>query len=376
MKGKTTEEKIRLLEVIPALDIGGAQVFLVELVKGLDKNIYEVGVCLLNGRQNTFLENELEKNNIPLFPLNLRWAFCPKTIKRLFKLFSNFKPHIIHTHLRAIRYVLIPSRKVKIPLHIHTIHSLAKQDTSIFYRWLNRIAFQRLGVVPVSISQEVAKTVKEVYGVDSPVIYNGISVEDYTYGTPRERTAEEIRLINVGKFKKAKNHLLLIEAFSRAARINPNLRLILVGDGRLRKKAEKRVNELGLEGKVSFLGWRSDIPKLLADCDIFVLSSDWEGFGIVLIEAMSAGKPVIATRVGGVPEVVDEGETGILVPPRDPDALAGAILKLAEDGRLREEMGRKGREKAMREFHISKAIQNYDRLYREMLGRGLWEGKF
>ena len=169
--------------------------------------------------------------------------------------------------------------------------------------------------------------------------------------------------------KRAKNHLLLVEAFAKAVAEEPRLRLILAGDGSLRKKAERRVRQLGLKDKVDFLGWRSDIPILLKDCDIFVLSSDWEGFGNVLVEAMSAGKPIVATRVGGVPEVVEDGVTGFLVPPRDADVFASAILKLVREKRLREEMGRKGREKAVKEFDISIVTREYERLYKEALNR-------
>jgi glycosyltransferase involved in cell wall biosynthesis len=269
--------------------------------------------------------------------------------------------------LRAIRYVLIPSRLAQIPLHIHTIHSLAKYDTSFVFRGLNKIAFKHLGVIPVSISKEVARSVKATYGVESVVIYNGIPISDYL--REKRKSDEFIRILNIGKFKKAKNHPLLVDAFSKAYKEMPNLKLVLVGDGSLRRKVENKVKELGLEDAVLFLGWRSDIPGILADCDIFVLSSDWEGLGIVLIEAMASGKPIVATNVGGIQEVVEDGVTGILVPSRNPEALAKAILRLAKDDKLRKEMGEKGREKAIKEFDIKIAVNNYERLYLQNLER-------
>jgi len=360
--------KIRLLQIIPSLSIGGAERSVVYLAENINRREFDVAVCVLGRRQGTFLEKELLEQGIPTFFLNIRWTFHPLTIRRLSRLFADFKPDVIHSHLRAIRYVLIPSCLRSIPVHIHTICSLAKHDTSFFYRWLNRIAFKYLGIKPVSISKEVARTVKEVYGVESLVIYNGIPTSEYNLEDTRS-PAGEIRLLNVGKFKRAKNHLLLVEAFAKAVAEEPRLRLILAGDGSLRKKAERRVRQLGLKDKVDFLGWRSDIPILLKDCDIFVLSSDWEGFGNVLVEAMSAGKPIVATRVGGVPEVVEDGVTGFLVPPRDADVFASAILKLVREKRLREEMGRKGREKAVKEFDISIVTREYERLYKEALNR-------
>jgi glycosyltransferase involved in cell wall biosynthesis len=359
--------KIRLLQIIPSLDIGGAQRFLVDLCNNFDKEKFEIAVCVLGKKTNSFLESELRENHIPMFFLNLRWTFHPLTIYRITDLFKSFKPDIIHTHLRAIRYVLIPSRLAQIPLHIHTIHSLAKYDTSFIFRGLNKIAFKCLGVIPVSISKEVARSVKATYGVESVVIYNGIPTSEYL--TEKRKNDEFIRILNIGKFKKAKNHPLLVDAFSKAYKEMPNLRLILVGDGSLRRKVENQVKKLGLEKAVLFLGWRSDIPEIITDCDIFVLSSDWEGLGIVLIEAMASRKPIVATNVGGIPEVVEDGVTGILVPPRNPEALAKAILRLAKDDKLRKEMGERGREKAIKEFDIKIAVNNYERLYLQNLER-------
>ncbi len=368
LKGAHTS-KIRLLQIIPSLDIGGAQRFVVDLAKSINRDKFEVGVCLLGRRQGSFLEDELVRESIPLFFLNIKWAFHPSTIRRFSLLFTTFKPDILHTHLRAIRYVLIPARLYKKALHIHTIHSLAKQDTSFSYRGLNKIAFKYLGVIPVSVSRKVSHTVKELYGVESPTIYNGVPTSKY----PGEREGStfkgEIRILNVGKFKRAKNHLLLVEAFAKAWAEERRLRLMLAGDGSARKKVEARVKQLGLEDRVDFLGWRSDIPNLLSRCDIFVLSSEWEGFGIALVEAMAGGKPIVATRVGGVPEVVEDGETGFLVPPRDAEALAGAILKLARDENLRREMGEKGWKRAREKFDISLIAQQYERLYEERLGK-------
>ncbi len=354
------------MQVIPSLDMGGAQRFVVDLVKSLDKNRFSVTVCVLGRRIGSFFEEDLREHRIPLIFLNLRWTFHPITILRITHLLYSLKPHIVHTHLRAIRYFLIPNRLARIPLHIHTIHSLAKQDTSFLFRGLNRIAFKYLKVIPVSISKAVANSVKETYGVESVVIYNGIPTAVYDKGGEFKK-ADYIRILNIGKFKKAKNHLLLVEAFAKAVEVMPNLRLILVGDGGLRRKIEERVSRFRLQEKVFFLGWRSDIPDILANCDIFALSSDWEGLGIVLIEAMAAGKPVVATKVGGVPEIVEDGVTGILVPPRDSNAFADALLRIAKDEKLRWEMGKRGKERASSEFDIKIASQRYENLYLQKL---------
>jgi len=364
---KLSNKRFRLLQIVPSLGIGGAEKLVIELAKSINRKEFTVGVLVLEKKEGTFLEDELEGESIPTFFLNVRGGLHPLTIHRVLHLFSIFKPDIIHTHLKAIRYVLIPSKIARIPIHIHTIHSLAKQDTSMtHHQWINRIAFKYLGVKPVSVSEYVARTVKEVYGVESVVIYNGIPTEEYSISSERPSDGE-IRLLHIGRIGQVKNHLLLVEAFSKALEKERRLRLILVGEGELRRKVEEKVEERRLEDRVDFLGWRSDIPYLLSNCDIFVLSSDFEGFGIVLIEAMAAGKPVVATRVGGVPEVVEDGVTGLLVPPRDASALAEAILRLAEDEVLRRKMGEKGKERAISRFDIRLVAREYERLYKEEL---------
>jgi len=370
------EKRYRLLQIIPSLDIGGAEKLVVELAKNINGEEFQVGVCVFGGKLGTFLEDELAKNNIPTIFLDITpgKVLHLLTILRLFNVFSIFKPDIIHTHLLTLRYVLIPAKLARIPVHIHTIHNLAWKDTPYTkHQLLNKITFKFLGVKPVSVSKFVARTVKGLYGVESVVIYNGISTEEYSMDYAKSPHGE-ICLLNIGRFKEQKNHLLLIDAFAKAVKKEPRLKLILVGDGELRWQVEEKVKQRDLEGKVDFLGWRSDIPYVLSNSDIFVLSSDWEGFPIVLIEAMAAGKPVVATKVGGVPEGVEDGVTGLLVPPRDADALAEAILKLAEDEELRREMGEKGKERAISRFDIHYTVREHERLYKEeLLRRTLWK---
>ncbi len=145
------------------------------------------------------------------------------------------------------------------------------------------------------------------------------------------------------------------------------MELWLVGDGPLRPVVEKTVVEMGLEGRVLFLGVRNDVPKLLAASDVLVLSSEYEGVPLTVLEAMAAGKPVIATAVGGVPELVEDGVTGILVPPRNPEALAQGILRLAKDADLRQRMGKAAQQWALERFDIARTAREYEALYLRLL---------
>ncbi len=147
------------------------------------------------------------------------------------------------------------------------------------------------------------------------------------------------------------------------------MELWLVGDGPLRPAVEDAVRERGLERSVVFWGIIPRVEEVLRDADIFILSSDWEGLPLVAVEAMAAGKPVISTSVGGVPELVEKEVTGFLVPPKDPDALASAILRLARDPQLRKQMGLAAKKHAVERFDISRTIRLYEDLYLKLWRR-------
>jgi len=183
-------------------------------------------------------------------------------------------------------------------------------------------------------------------------------------------------LINVARLSREKNHALLVRAFSKAVQSCPNLELWLVGDGELRRDIEELVKQLGLEEKVKFFGVRSDVPELLSQADIFVLSSDYEGFGLVVAEAMAAGLPVIATAIGGIPEILEGGRAGILVPPKDVDALAKAIVELARDEKKRAELSDYGRKLVAERFDIRRTVREYEKLYLELLEKKKGSKKF
>ena len=144
------------------------------------------------------------------------------------------------------------------------------------------------------------------------------------------RTSDRL-IVSVARLDPQKNPLGLIDAFAGALAADPQWRLLLVGDGSLRKQAEAHAGSLGLGARVHFLGVRPDIDALLPECDLFALASDWEGMPMAIIEAMAAGLPVAATAVGGVPELVAHQATGLLVPPGDTPALADALALLARD---------------------------------------------
>ena len=364
-------KKVRVLHIIPNFGAGGAERLLVDLLEAFDQERFEVAAVSLYPESGTILEEEIKEKGLKVYFLNKRRGLDLRMIPQLYRLFRAFRPDVVHTHRYVLRYTLLPMLFCRVPVRVHTVHSVAQKEVDRIGKLVHWIAFRLGGVVPISISREVANTVRAVYGrgIHTPVIYNGIPTTRFVSRAGRDNAKKEknVVLLHVGRFAPEKNHLLLIEAFALALKEYPTMQLWLVGDGSLRPAVEKAIAEMRLAGKVLFLGIRDDVPKLLAGCETFILSSDYEGVPLAVLEAMAAGKPVIATTVGGVPELVEDGVTGILVPPRDPQALAQAILRLVKDPDLRQRMGKAAQERTLERFDIARTAREYEALYLKLL---------
>jgi len=200
-------------------------------------------------------------------------------------------------------------------------------------------------------------------------IRNGLDLDQWAAGDRHKTraalgaTSNEVLVLAVGRLVSVKNHALLLTAFAQARTDGTHCRLLIAGDGPLRPELESQIRSMGIDAEVSMLGERRDVPDLLAASDVFVLSSDSEGMSNTIIEAMAAGRPVVATNVGGNPELVVDGETGLLVDRGNGDAMAAAIAALSSDPARRERLGAAGRERACREFGVARMLQDYERMY-------------
>ena len=171
----------------------------------------------------------------------------------------------------------------------------------------------------------------------------------------------------IAHFADHKGHRYLIATAARVAAAVPDVRFLLVGDGELRPQIERQIKDLNHEKHVILTGFRTDIPRLLAAMDIVVLSSHLEGLGTSLLDAMAMARPVVATRVGGIPEMVEDGVNGRLVPPRDPDALAGALIELIRRPDERKRMGEAGRARMLSMFSAEAMVEQTERIYRKLI---------
>ncbi|MFO7152854.1 MAG: glycosyltransferase [Bacillota bacterium] len=364
-------EKVKVLHILPSFGPGGAERLVVDLMEAMDREQFEVAAASLFPAGGSILEEEIREKGLKVFFLDKRLGPDPMVMVSLYQLIRDFMPHVVHTHLYVLRYALLPILLCRVPARVHTVQNVAQKEVDAVGKWVHKVAFRFCRVVPVSVSKEVAATVKTLYGVhlNTPVIYNAIPSTRFSIEAPAVNRKEKLVLLHVGRFAPQKNHLLLIEGVARVLAQYPYIELWLVGDGPLRPAVEKLVLEKKLQNYVRFMGLRRDIPELLAQADVLLLPSDWEGLPLVVLEAMAAGRPVVATRVGGVPELVEEEKTGFLVPPRDPDALAGAILRLARDPELRKRMGEVARKRALERFDIRQTAQAYGELYLKLLTR-------
>lgn len=172
---------------------------------------------------------------------------------------------------------------------------------------------------------------------------------------------------SIGRFVPYKGYAHLIEAAALVARARPDAHWLLAGEGEQRAQLERRCRTLGMDGKIHFVGWREDVPEILAASDVFVMPSLGEHFGRVLVEAMAMGKPVVATDAGGTPEIVLDGETGLLVPPGQPERLAGAVLALLTDAARAERLGAAGCRRARADFSLARHAASVEALYEELL---------
>jgi glycosyltransferase involved in cell wall biosynthesis len=203
-------------------------------------------------------------------------------------------------------------------------------------------------------------------------IYSGIELDKFKCTRPPAELRSSLGICRddfvvglVAKLWTGKGHAVTISAIKQLVQTDPNIKLLIVGEGYLRSELEAQTKALGLQQNVVFTGFRSDIPDLNAMFDIAVLPSDFEGMGRVLLEAMVMGKAVVASNVGGIPDIVDDGETGILVPAGDVNALAEAIGRLCHDVSLRERMGEAGYRKITQQFSSETMVEQIRQVYEE-----------
>jgi glycosyltransferase involved in cell wall biosynthesis len=365
-------KRLRILQVIPSLGIGGAEQMVGHLLLGLSRTNDVAGVTLYPAR-NSLTEKRLRHARVPLWHLEKHNGFAPKIFSSLARVVREFQPHVVHTHLSVLRYLAPALLSHSVPLVIHTLHNLAEHETDSVGHFINRFAF-RHGVLAVAISQEVAASFEQFYRrKPAGIVPNGIPVNQYESAPDdgaRWRETEGfdrdvVLFTSVARLEPQKNPFLLLRAFLslNAERAH----LVFLGSGSLMEELKAYIYAHGLEERVHALGKRDNVRECLAASDVFVMSSDWEGNPLSVMEAMGASLPVVSTAVGGVPELVRSGEDGILVPAGDCAALTEAMRLLLDNTGIRMAMGRSACARASAEFGVERMVEGYMNMYHAAL---------
>ncbi len=374
---------VPLFQVITSLVPAGAERVVLNLLLYHDRTRYQP-ICICLGKElGSHYEQLVRKHDIPLYFLDKGAKADYGVYKKLDRLFREYKPHVVHTHLLGLNYAYPLMIKHRTPVRVHTVHSLAEKELGVRVGWMVRmLAFRyRVGrVVPIAIAEEVRKSIEQVYGYrNAPLIPNGIPTDEYTPHPERranwrkEQGVEPDALVitHVGRFVALKNHALLVNAFRHLKAETP-LYLVLVGGGELKEAVRQQVQSLGLTERVRMLGIRADVPDILNASDIFVLCSRYEGNPMSVQEAMASGLPVVGTRVGGIPELVEDGVSGLIVPSDDEPALVRALQTLIDQPDLRKQMGERALQRARAHFDIRNTVREYEALYEQILA-GTWD---
>lgn len=316
------------------------------------------------------LAQEAASRKIPVHPLSCRRSVDLKAVFGLRNLMRRYRFHIVHTHSSLDSWNAGMAARVvgSRPRVVRTRH--------LGGRVKNKLVYTLLADRIITLSEGMRRYLVERKGVDSGkvvVIPTGVDPSAFIPdGAGREfRRSLGVSpggpvIGTVSVLRGKKGHSTLLEAAARLRARFSDLKVLVVGDGPGRADLLRQTQALGLDRTVSFLGFRRDVPQLLSVLDLFVFPSLEEALGTAVLEAMAAGKAVVASRVGGIPEAVVEGETGLLVPPADSEALAQAVGRLLENPDLRARMGESGRARVEEHFSLSRMMEKTAGLYRNL----------
>ncbi len=357
---------MKVLQIIPTLEVAGAEIMCENLCYALQNQGCDV-IAVSLYTKHTPITQRLEDAGIKLLYLDKKSGFDPSIYVKLYRLIKKEQPGVVHTHIGAARYALPIAVLCGVPARIHTVHSIAQQEQNSVGKKINKFLFRHCGVVPVALSEKVKETIEAVYALPPqriPVIFNGVDLagcqvkSDYARG-------KTFKIIHVGRFADVKNHELLLNAFASFAQRHSDVRLQLLGEGELKEKMQHLAQELQIENAVEFAGLQSDVHPWLHNADLFVLPSKYEGMPMTLIEAMGTGLPIIASALGGIPDMLTDGISALLIEP-DQVRLCEAMEQLYADASLRKQLGEKALVRS-RFFSNEKMAEQYVDVYKATL---------
>lgn len=368
--------------VIFRLDVGGLENGLVNLVNRMPpERLRHAIVCLTD---HTGFRARIRRADVPVYCLHKPPGNSPLTLARLWRLFRRLRPDIVHTRNLAALEAALPAALAGVPVRVHGEHGRDVNDldgSNVRMQRIRRL-FRPFVHHYIALSRDLEAYLRDRVGVPAEriaQIYNGVDAELFRpRGAAREApwptgfaTSGQIVIGTVGRMQAVKDQPTLARAFVRLWRELPGareqVRLAMVGDGPLRAETQRILIEGGAEAGAWLPGERDDVAAFLRSLDVFVLPSLAEGISNTILEAMACGLPVVATAVGGNPELVRDGASGILVPPADPAQMAAAIRRYLDDPALRARHGAEARRAVEQRFRMNAMVQAYLALYDKLL---------
>jgi len=366
--------KLRILHVIPSMNIGGREKVVLDILQHIDKKRFLLEVACLGGGGSLY--HAFRAKHVALYFLHKKAGFSPAIYFKLRQLIKSRDYDVVHTHNPGgFLYGAVASILAKTPVIINSEHGYGSHISKRKY-WAEAFLMNRINMT-LAVTKHLEECLSGRPFADKSrirTLHNGIDCEQYESKGTKNRVEKSLGISStdivvgcVGRLAAIKDHETLMRSFKLVHGDFPKTKLVIVGEGENRKSLEALRQTLRLESHIVLTGERNDIKTLLSRMDVFVLSSLNEGISITLLEAMSSGLPVVATSVGGNTEVLENGLCGILVPPRDPEKMAQGILTIISDQGKARSLGKAAKKRVKEKFSIKRVVRELESLYRSLL---------
>lgn len=351
----------KVVEILPDLGNGGAEKLVVDIMTNVDKAKCDITLVVMFDQQDTKYYKYLQECGAKVICLHKKSGLDISMFGRMSKYLKSLQPDIIHTHRYVNMYVLPYMIRHKKQRMIHTVHSVATKELGSKYRKIMNWLYHHRDVRPVAIGGIVHDSIaKEYHLQDNQIldINNGVDLAKYASSATRQNVNN---FVAVGRMTSAKNYPLMLRSFKRVLESYPDKSLTILGDGELEQDIHSLAESLGLMDNVKFAGNVPNVAEYLGAADCFVMSSDYEGLPLSMVEAMASGLPVVATKAGGVVDLVTDGEQGYLCEVGNEQDLADSIIKMINSDNI-QDFSQRAIAKAD-EFSLDKCINEYEKVF-------------
>lgn len=370
---------LRICHIIFRLEVGGLENGLVNLINKLPSEQFEHSIICLT--QSSNFASRIRRPGVRIFEVHKRPGKDLGAYPKVWRLLRQISPDIVHTRNLPALDMLLPARIAGVRCLIHGEHGLDMLEMHGQHSRYNRLRkLSRLLVSRyIAVSADLAKWLHSEIGIPNErieLVYNGVDTDLFRPGPPSNALpqgfsrAGGLIIGTLGRLEPVKDQLTLAKAFCQALTHRPDLkeraRLVIVGDGVLRPQIEQVLRSSGMDKLAWLPGFREDAAELYRSLNLFVLPSRREGISNTLLEAMASGLPVIATAVGGTPEILVNNVTGTLIPPDDVERMSAAIIHYADNPALMVEHGNAGRLRVVENFSLEQMVQSYARIYESL----------